>query len=175
MSATNRWVGGGILPRRGKETFMRRATPILGTALLLLWTAGAFAQGKPNFAGNWVQDKDKTTAANASAAPGQQPAWSKVTIRQDDKNFTVELTDNNGKPAPRAYVTDGAQHKIPMGTNEATYTAKWDGNTVVVEQTSPGRNGAPQMTKYVFAMDGNQLVVTTTQGTATRKGIYNKS
>ena len=155
---------------------MRRATPILGTALLLLWTAGTLAaQAKPNFAGTWVQDKDKTTAANASAAPGQQPAWSKVTIRQDDKNFTVELTGNNGQAQPRAYVTDGAPHKIAMGQQEATYTAKWDGNTVVIEQTAQGRNGAPQVTKYVFSMDGNQLVVTTTQGTATRKGIYNKS
>ncbi len=155
---------------------MRRATPFLGTALLLLWTAGTLAQGKPNFAGNWVQDKDKTTAANQSTAGNRSgsPPWTKVTIRQDANTFVRETTTDNGQPNPLSYTTDGQPHKMPVGRAEVTYTAKWDGGTMTIEQTQAGANGAPQVTKYTFAMEGDELVITTTQGNAVRKGYYKK-
>jgi len=171
---------------------MRRATVLLGTAAIVLFAAGVYAQGK-DFSGKWTMDAEKSAAANPAAAAGGgggggarggggggRGGGGPMTITMDAKTMKITTTTPNGETT-RTFALDGSVSKntMNMGGNsmDQESTAKWDGAKLVI--TTKGMNGGADTTA-TYSMDGASLKVENTrpgpQGGAatTRTTIYTK-
>jgi len=140
----------------------------------MMFTVGLLAQAKPNFAGKWTVDTEKTTAANPAPAGGGGGGGGRagggggggrggggpMTIAQDATTLTITRETQNG-PQETKYKLDGTEQTVTMGQGEAKVKAKVEGSTIVVEQTRDMGNG-PATTKTVYSMEGDWLVATTT-------------
>ena len=130
---------------------MRRVTAILSVAAVVLMAAGLVAQAKPSFAGEW-----KMVAPNGQGDPGVD-----LIITQGATSMTVEYPK---APAPvkLTYKLDGSVSKNMMAgrgggaPTEQVATAMWAGNNIVVTTTT----GAGEE-KRTFSMEGGTLVVET--------------
>ncbi len=79
---------------------MRRISALLSVAAVVLWTAGIYAQAKPNFSGKWVREAPAGGAAaggggggGGRGGGGGGGGWGmENTITQDAKALTVEYT-----------------------------------------------------------------------------------
>jgi len=170
---------------------MRRVTAMVGAAaMVLLMSSSVFAQGKPNFAGTWTLDAEKTAAANPAPAGGggggraggggggRGGAQGPMTIKVDATTFSIERQGQNG-PTTTAYVIDGKPNKMTQGQAEVSYTAKVVGSTIEIE-TTRDMGGQAVTSKAVWAMEGEYLVQSTTQAgrdggaPTTRKTYYKK-
>lgn len=169
---------------------MRRVTAMVSAAaMVLVMSASVFAQGKPNFAGTWTLDAEKTAAANpapaggggggrAGGGGGRGGAQGPMTIKVDATTFSIERQGPNG-PTTQAYVIDGKPNKMTQGQAEVSYTAKVVGSTIEIESTRD-MQGTAVTSKAVWAMEGEYLVQTTTQpgreggAPTTRKTYYKK-
>ena len=160
---------------------MRRVTAMVGAAaMVLVMSASVFAQGKPNFAGTWTLDAEKTAAANPAPAGGggRGGAQGPMTIKVDATTFSIERQGQNG-PTTTAYVIDGKPNKMTQGQAEVSYTAKVVGSTIEIE-TTRDMGGQAVTSKAVWAMEGEYLVQSTTQAgrdggaPTTRKTYYKK-
>jgi len=159
-------------------------------AMVLVMSASVFAQGKPNFAGTWTLDAEKTAAANPAPAGGggggraggggggRGGAQGPMTIKVDATTFSIERQGQNG-PTTTAYVIDGKPNKMTQGQAEVSYTAKVVGSTIEIE-TTRDMGGQAVTSKAVWAMEGEYLVQSTTQAgrdggaPTTRKTYYKK-
>ncbi len=177
---------------------MRRVAAVLGTAAMVVMTTAVFAQ-KPNFAGKWTVDAEKTAAANPAPAGGaagggggragggagggggmRGGGGGTFELKMDGNNLIRVQNGQDGTPVETKYVTDGAKHD---GTQQGTsYVAKWEGNTIVIETTRVGQDGTPMApSKLVYSMEGEWLVgaqTTTPRGggeATTRKTYYKKA
>jgi hypothetical protein len=164
---------------------MRRATRLLGTAAVILATAGLFAQAKTNFAGKWTLVPDP----NAAAAPGGGGGGGRgrggggmgmeFTVAQDDKTMTVTRTTQAGE-IKTVYNLDGSDSKNTMnfGGNSMDQVSKvkWDGAKLVIT-TSINMNGNPVETSQTWSLDGGNLVIEQAgrQGGPPTKTTYKKS
>ena len=151
---------------------MKRVSAVVSAAAVVLWVAGAFAQGKPNFSGTWTIDAEKTTAAGGRA--GRGGGGGGMTIKQDATSLT--LTAGREGATPIAYKLDGTAVQITTGREGATASSKavWEGNTIVVTTTLPAGER-----KAIYAMEGEWLVVSTTNpgregGAPTTNKVYFK-
>ena len=153
---------------------------------MVLWASVAAAQAKPNFAGKWALDQEKTQAANPGGGGGGGGGGGRggmgggpMTIAVDANTLTVTRETQNG-PVNQVYKLDGTESTIQMGQMEAKATAKWEDNTIVVNQTVQTPNGERKST-IVYSLDGDHLVVATTQpprgggDPVTRKNYYKKA
>jgi len=158
--------------------------------MVLVMSASVFAQGKPNFAGTWTLDAEKTAAANPAPAGGggggraggggggRGGAQGPMTIKVDATTFSIERQGQNG-PTTTAYVIDGKPNKMTQGQAEVSYTAKVVGSTIEIE-TTRDMGGQAVTSKAVWAMEGEYLVQSTTQAgrdggaPTTRKTYYKK-
>jgi hypothetical protein len=155
---------------------------VLGTSLL--------AQSKVA-SGTYTLDAEKTAAANpapaggggggggrAGGGGGGRGGGGPITLKVDATSLTRETQGQNG-PQSQVYKLDGSEQTMTMGQGEAKYKAKWEGNNIVIETTRDMGNG-PTTTKAVYSMEGDYLVIATTQpprggGEATtRKQYYKK-
>ena len=159
-------------------------------AMMLLLSSSVFAQGKPNFAGTWTVDAEKTAAANPAPAGGGGGGGGRaggggrgggqagpMTVKQDATTLSVTREGQNG-PMTTTYTLDGKPNKVTMGQGEATVTAKVVGATVEIE-TARDMNGTAITTKAVWSTEGEWLVVANTQpgrngGEATTRKTYYK-
>jgi hypothetical protein len=149
---------------------MRRATAVLGTAAFVLGSVGAFAQGKPSFAGSWTPDMEKTVAANPNQ-PKAVPAARPMAIKQDLASFTIERlgapTSQQGVgPQAVTYSLDNKPMDVDSSKREpnerpAQVRARWVNDTVVFETTRTVQ-GAKVVSTVVYAREGAWLVVTNT-------------
>jgi hypothetical protein len=137
---------------------------------MVVFAAGVFAQGKPDFTGKWTADAEKTAAANPNAMAGGGGGGGRgggnagggaFEVKQDATSLTRIGTGPNG-PTETKYTLDGAAHDVTMGQGTAKVTAKVDGATIVIE-TTQDRNGTPTTTKAVWSMEGGDLVIATTR------------
>ena len=152
---------------------MRRVTSMVSAAAFVLATAGLFAQGKPNFAGTWTVDAEKTAAANPAPPAGGGGGGGRggggggrggqqgpMTVKHDATTLSVERQGQNG-PTTTTYVLDGKPNKMTQGQAEVTYTAKVVGSTIEIE-TTRDMQGTPFTSKIVWSMEGDYLVQSTT-------------
>jgi hypothetical protein len=172
---------------------MRRAAAVMTAAGAVLWVASLAAQGKPNFAGKWTPDTEKNAAAMSAMGGGGgggrgggrgggMMGGGDMTISQDATSITIERTGGRGNAQPITYKLDGSEQSVQTGRGgESKVKASWDGNTIVIETTSDF-NGNTRTTKAVYSMEGDELVIATTQpprggqGEAmTRKVYYKKA
>jgi hypothetical protein len=159
---------------------MRRISALLSVAAVVLWTVGAYAQAKPNFSGKWTREAPAGGGGGGGGRGGGGGFGMEPTITQNDKTLTIEYMGGGQNPAPVKLVfnLDGSPstNKVMGRGGEATdqvSKATWDGAKIsitttapngeikrvismeganmVIEQTSPGREGgAPMTTKTVY-------------------------
>ncbi len=160
---------------------MKRVSAVLSAAAVVLWVAGVAAQAKPNFAGTWTLDAEKTAAAGGGAGGGggRGGGGGGMTIAHDATSFT--LTAGREGAQPVVYKLDGSDTQVPMGRGgTATAKAMWEGNTIVVS-TTRDMQGTMITTKSVYSMEGDWLVVSVTApprgggDPTTTKRYYKKS
>jgi hypothetical protein len=97
-----------------------------------------------------------------------------------DATSLTRTTEGQNGPMSTTYKLDGTAQTITMGQGEAKVTAKWEGATIVIE-TTRDNNGTPAVTKAVYSMEGDWLVISNTQPgrnggePTTRKTYYKKA
>ena len=157
---------------------MRRATAVLGAAAIVLGSVGAFAQGKPSFAGSWTPDMEKTVAANPNQ-PKAVPAARPMAIKQDAATFTIERlgapTPPQGVPASAVTYNlnnqpmDVDSSKREPNERPAQVRARWVNDTIVLETTRNVKD-AKIVSTVTYARDGKYLVVTSKEPDASAPG-----
>lgn len=121
------------------------------TAAFVLFTAPAFAQGRPDFSGRWTLPPDAPLAPNGkpAAAPGFGPT---IDIRQDGSSITISKVMGGGT----AHVThplDGSEtrSRTPGRLCEAdagsVWAAAWEGNDIVMALIGSLPPGSSSVTK----------------------------
>ena len=115
---------------------MKRARIGLVAVAVLAVATMVFAQAKPDFSGTWTPEPAAGAPAGGGAPGGGGGGGGRgmvgpMTVKQSATELTVETTGGRG-PTTRTYKLDGSETKIQMGQMEATATAKWDGNKLVI-------------------------------------------
>jgi hypothetical protein len=99
-------------------------------------------------------------------------------LKQDATSLT-RITQGQNGPTETKYMLDGASHDMAMGQATQKVTAKWDGNTIVVDAVRDN-NGTPATTHSVYSMEGGELLIASTAPPrgggepVTRKTYYKK-
>jgi hypothetical protein len=145
---------------------MKRLTAFVTAAVLVLGTASAFAQAKPNFAGKWVAEAAPAAPGGGAPAAGGGRGGGRggglgqeLTITQDATTLKIDYVGGGRNPGPVSltYKLDGSDSPNPgFGGNEQISKAAWDGEKLVV--TTPFMGGEQKRT---FSLEGGNLVVET--------------
>jgi hypothetical protein len=154
-------------------------------AVVLALPAVASAQAKPNFAGKWVQDMDKSDPAGGpgGGGGGRGPAGPQsLTIAQSAAELTIERETPNG-PMKTVYKLDGSESENQAMGGTSKTKSVWEGNTLVTTGTQTRNMQGNEVTmemKEVRSLeaDGTMTVVTTTKspmGERTRKVVFKKA
>lgn len=163
---------------------MKRA--MFAAIVAVVFAAGVMAQAKPNFAGTWTLDAEKSVmpqGRGGGQGGGRQGGMgaAPVTIAVDGQKMSVSRTmGQSGNTMTTVYMLDGAESKnMQMGRgggSEAVYKSRWDGAKLVT--TITGVMGTSTETRWLEA-DGTMVVETVRtnqQGDAvTTKLVYKKS
>ncbi len=107
--------------------------------------------------------------------PGYGPEF---TVKQDAKTLTIT---RGGQSQTLTFNLDGSESKITMTRDgqqiEQISTAKWEGNTLVIV-TQLNFQGNTRVQRRVLSKDGDKLVIDQTSpgrnGTTTAKVVYKK-
>jgi hypothetical protein len=157
---------------------MKRARIGMAAIAALAVATVAFAQAKPDFSGTWTPDAPAAPAAGAPPAGGApggggggggRGGGGPMTVKQSATELSVETQGRNGAQT-RTYKLDGTPSKITMGQMEATATAKWDGNKLVI--TTKTDNGEQTQT---WSLANGVLTVDSTGGRGPSTRTYKKS
>ena len=167
---------------------MKRMTAALTVAAAVVLSASLFAQAKPNFSGKWMQDQEKTMAANPNmgggggggargggGAGGGGMAPMPTVITMDATTLKIER-NVGGNALVSTYKLDGSESKnMGMGRGgapgaEQVSHAKIDGAKVVITTTTA--NGDQVSSWY---MDGDWLVSERTTQNGAQKTYYKKA
>lgn len=166
---------------------MKRARIGMVAIATLAVATVAFAQAKPDFSGTWTPEP--AAGAPAAGAPAGAPAGGgapggapggggggggrggggPMTVKQSATELTVETTGRNGA-VTRTYKLDGTESKVTMGQAEATVTAKWDGNKLVI--TTKTEQGEQVQT---WSLANGVLTVDRTGGRGPSTTTYKKT
>ena len=157
---------------------MKRA--IFSGILAVLFTVGAAAQTKPNFAGTWTLDPEKSTQMQGRQGGGGNPP-APLTIAVDGTKMSITRTTQNGA-VTTVYLLDGTVSKnMQPGRQggeptEVTYTSKWDGSKLVTTIVNP--RGTSTEARWIDT-DGTMVVETTRTGqdgnAVTTKQVFKKT
>jgi len=159
------------------------STRILTMAALLTSFAvhTAVGQAKPNFAGTWKLNVEKSDPAGGmgGGGGGGGMAPGPLTITQTATELITEQTF--GEQVRKAtYYVDGRESTNPGGRcGEAKSKVRWDGNALVIETTSMmGENAVTTKTVRTLSEDGKTMTTVTTRpgpnGETTRKTVFDK-
>jgi len=89
---------------------MKRMTAALTVAAAVVLSGSLLAQAKPNFSGKWIQDAEKTAAANpAMAGRGGGGGGGRM--------------GGGGAPTPQTFTMDATTLKIERTGQDGTVTA----------------------------------------------------
>jgi hypothetical protein len=158
---------------------MKRARIGMMAIVALSVATVAFAQAKPDFSGTWAPEPP--AGAAAGGAPGGAPGGGgggggrggggPMTVKQTATELSIERQGRNGGPAQTTtYKLDGTPSTITMGQGQATATAKWDGNKLVISTKSD--NGEQTQT---WSLANGVLTVDRTGGRGPSTTTYKKS
>jgi hypothetical protein len=149
------------------------------TLAVVVATVALSAQSKPNFSGNWMAIPDPKAApapANPQLAMLTTGAWgNEFKIAQDDKTLVVTRSVRGSETIDK-FSLDGAPVKSEAqgqlgGPTAITSTAKWQGNKLVLDQSSATNmmgNNITMGVKVVLSLekDGTMTMETTRSGGA---------
>ena len=149
---------------------------VISMAIMIAFIAPAITNaqgGKVSFAGNWVQNAEKSTQPpqGGQGGGGMRMGGGNMVVKQEANLLTVERTrtGQDGQPVTTTmkYTLDGKESINTNQRGESKSIAKWsaDGKSLTVNTTSTfDRNGeAITMTSAaVWSLDGAALKVVTT-------------
>ena len=150
---------------------MKRARIGLVAAATLAVATMVFAQAKPDFSGTWTPEPAAGAAAGAPAGGGGggRGMAGPMTVKQSATELTIERTTGRG-PSTQTYKLDGSESKIQMGQMEATATAKWNGDKLVITtKTEQGEN------TQTWSLANGVLTIERTGGRGAGTTTYKKS
>ncbi|MBI3682057.1 MAG: hypothetical protein HY235_16865 [Acidobacteria bacterium] len=133
---------------------------LAGRATALILLTAALIAAKPNFSGEWKMDPSKSDF-------GPNPAPEKIvrTIQHDDPNLAIKtlLVSQQGEIASGLkYTTDGKECTNTTRFGEAKGTAKWDGDTLVIESKLQFQGAdIVQKDRWTLSSDGKAMKVQT--------------
>jgi hypothetical protein len=154
---------------------MRRNFLVVAVVLMFGAAASLAAQAKPDFSGKWVQDPPPAAAPaggggggggrGGGGGGGRGGFGAEFTIVQNAKTLTITRMQGD-QTVSTVYNLDGSESKNSVqgrgGATEQVSKAMWDGAKLVVTTTiNAGGNNIEQ--KRVFAMEGGNLTIETTQ------------
>ncbi len=156
---------------------MRYARAVVLAVLVLFTLAVSPAFGKPNFAGNWKLNVDKS---DFGQFPPPASLTQQITHEDPAMKLTVKMsTDNGDFDFEMVISTDGKETTNTIGESEMKSVAKWDGDTLVVK--TKGTFGDNEVTiddKYTLSGDGKTLTqvrhFASAQGELDQKLIFEK-
>jgi hypothetical protein len=154
---------------------MKRARIGMMAIVALSVATLAFAQAKPDFSGTWAPEPPAGAAAGGApgggGGGGGRGGGGPMTVKQTATELTIERQGRNGGPAQTAtYKLDGTPSTITMGQGQATATAKWDGNKLVISTKTD--NGEQTQT---WSLANGMLTVDRTGGRGPSTTTYKKS
>ena len=127
-------------------------------ALAVLWGAINQASAKPNFTGEW-----KMNSAKSSFAPLPAPDRMVREISQHDSHLKIKTTQfgqDREIVTELAYTTDGVKCKNSIRGQEFTGTARWDGDTLVIESKREVQGmEIVQRESWTLSTDGQTLTI----------------
>jgi hypothetical protein len=131
---------------------------ILKYALAVTVLAGAtFAADKPNFSGEWSLNVDKS---NLGPMPPPTSMTRKVDHSDPALSFTEAVVGSPQGDVTTTFkmTTDGKEATNTIMGNAAKTTAKWDGNTLVIDMSADFQGTEIKLTdKWSLAEDGKTL------------------
>ena len=152
---------------------MRRNFIVVAAVLLFSAAVSMSAQGMPDFSGKWMMDPAAAPAGagggggGGGRGGGRGGFGNEFTIAQNAKTLTITRMQGD-QTVTTVYNLDGSESKNMVagrGGGEPTAQvskAMWDGAKLVVTTTiNAGGNNIEQ--KRVFAMEGGNLTIETTQ------------
>jgi len=165
-----------------------RILTILTVVVLLLSSTFLLAdEGKANFSGQWILNKDKSELGDTGGRRRGRAA-TKLVIEQKDNKLVVESfrLNRDGEEASRklTYTLDGKESKNEMNFGDQVATANWskDGKTLTIESTMTISRGDRDFTiesTDKWSLDGDTLTIgsvrTTPRGERKSKAVYNKA
>jgi hypothetical protein len=118
----------------------------------------ARAQNKPNVSGTWKMNAGKTKF--------EQGGPSGLTIKFDHQgsNLTEALTignDQGDRTANFSYTLDGKESDQQMAGQQIKATARWDGDSLVIEFKNP--QGFTFLRKIAVSADGKTMTMSVKQ------------
>lgn len=163
---------------------MKRA--VFAAIVAAVFATGVMAQVKPNFAGTWTLDAEKSVmpqGRGAGMGGGRQGGMGggPVTITVEGQKMSVSRAmGQSGNTMTTVYLLDGTASKNTMAGRgepmEFVYTSTWKGAKLVT--TIAGPRGPSTETRWIDA-DGTMVVETTRtnpQGeSVTTKLVYKKN
>jgi hypothetical protein len=127
-------------------------------ALAALWGAINQVSAKPNFSGEW-----KMNAAKSNFAPLPQPDKMLRKISQHDSNLKITTTQYGQQReiiTDLAYTMDGKECKNVIRGQEFTGTARWDGDTLLIESKREVQGmEIIQKESWTLSPDGQTLTI----------------
>jgi hypothetical protein len=153
-----------------KEQGMKRARIGLVAIATLAVATLAFAQAKPDFSGTWTPEPAAGAPAGGGGGQGGGRGMAgPMTVKQTATEITIERTTGRG-PMTQTYKLDGSESKIQMGQMEATATAKWTGDKLVITtKTEQGEN------TQTWSLANGVLTIERTGGRGAGTMTYKKS
>ena len=153
---------------------MRRNFLVVAVVLMFGVAASLAAQAKPDFSGKWIQDPAPEAAAGGGGGGGGRGGGggggrggfgAEFTIAMNAKTLTLTRMQGDQTVAT-VFNLDGSESKNTTqgrgGPQEQVSKAVWDGAKLVVT-TTINAGGANIEQKRVFAMEGPNLTIETTQ------------
>ena len=139
---------------------MRKSSTALAAMVFSLSMASA--QARPDFAGKWLFEVERTKAANLTAG-----AWAEgVSLASAftlslSGNLLTRVTEGKAGSTTVSYKLDDSEQTVTTPQGEAKARAKREGAKIVIVTVRQTANG-PVRSVSEYSVDGDTLVVTTT-------------
>ncbi len=139
---------------------MKPARSILAALAAMTLAAALPAFAKPNYTGEW-----KMNASKSDYGPAPMPSSLVRKIKHEDPNLQMNTTQSGPQgeiTTELKYTTDGKESANTIREQPVKGTAKWDGDTVVIDSKRQIQGAdATFQEKWLLSEDGKTLTITT--------------
>jgi hypothetical protein len=126
--------------------------------MLLSWAAAACAQNHPDFSGTWKENLEKS----ATKSSWLKSYVNKIELQGTNLKVTTTMVGDRGERTyDRAYVIGQENKSQDRDGDQFTTNVKWDGNSLVFENTEKEHEAAlTSKETWMLSDDGKTLTKT---------------
>ncbi|MFQ5741897.1 MAG: hypothetical protein ACE5JX_23120 [Acidobacteriota bacterium] len=146
----------------------RTLSPVVASAVVLLFTLPLAAGDHPDFSGTWRMNPDKSDAPprmggrGGNRGEGEQSGEISLIVSQVGETLNVVRKGGAGGRAEMALRPGAGAQEVSTPRGQVTVEAHWDGHILVVKQTRKlqtrrGEMKIEQEQKWELSEDGNTL------------------